>query len=320
MKEMKKMNSKNNQEQVHDLALDIGCSGVKAVWEEVEMKEREDKKNGEKKSEDKESGEKNYQFLSVAYENDDSFDLFCMALPPAERCYLVGFGNYELLKEKFSGTEISKITAHQIFSQGTSLQERLDAEIEMQAAGAKKLLQIAGHPCNDFLLVSLGTGISYASVTPEKNIHLGGSPLGGKHLSVLSELLGIKNFPTSMGDDLDLRMKDQLPETAGTFLGELVIGHFAKFSGKASPEQIYRSLVNEVAVGVYKEISRFPEQEKVVYVGATHLHHPLLSDLLGRYTQALGKTPLFVADGEYALALGIYESREREGWKELKLP
>ena len=102
MKEMKKMNSKNNQEQVHDLALDIGCSGVKAVWEEVEMKEREDKKNGEKKSEDKESGEKNYQFLSVAYENDDSFDLFCMALPPAERCYLVGFGNYELLKEKFS--------------------------------------------------------------------------------------------------------------------------------------------------------------------------------------------------------------------------
>lgn len=205
------------------------------------------------------------------------------------------------------------------FELKTNQGESIDNEIALQAEGARRLLGNEGLQVKAFLLVSVGTGTSYASVTEAGVVRFPiGNSLGGGFISGLGKVLGVRDYETmainaSLGTPLDLLVKDVLPEKAGSFEGELVIANFGKAASGGLSLNAYASIVSTVAVAIARDvvvlgmIPNFQVPSDVVFVGSTVSRTPALRDMLARYTQLIiGKKPQFPKDGEFALAIGAY--------------
>lgn len=200
-------------------------------------------------------------------------------------------------------------------------------EIALQAAGTKRLLAgLPGVPAGDFLLVSIGTGTSYALVPEEgdaRRFPLGNS-IGGGFIEGLGLLQGLDVEEigplAERGAPLDILVKHLVPSKAGSFEGELVVSNFG---GIANPdriayahaaeggriEDVCATIVHCAAVAVIRDVviaSLIPgfAAEDVVFIGTPVARMAALSGHLARYAAALGKRAHFPENGEYAAALG----------------
>src|SRR3989344_1390796 len=192
-------------------------------------------------------------------------------------------------------------------------------EIDLQAKGTRQLLE---QKINNFLLVSIGTGTSYTLVQGENSTKFPfGNSLGGGFINGLGKVLGAANYKelatrSLEGVSLDLHIKDMIPEKAGTFEGELAVANFGKGNTDSEKAGAYKSIVNTVAVATIKDIlvmgmiPQFQVPSDIIYIGSTVSHTPLLLNILQAYSFAVGKTPHFPKQGEFALALGAMISED----------
>jgi len=164
------------------------------------------------------------------------------------------------------------------------------------------------------LVAAIGTGVSYTKVSgrsakrsPLGSCHGGGTILG------LGRLVGAKTFEAleagaAQAEPGDLLVKDKLPETAGTPLGELVIAHFWKES--ASFGERCASVFNFAACSIVKDLAvltSIPFSPKDVAVVGTVSASRTFREYLGRWAPLLKDCRLhFPAQGGFAAAVGAY--------------
>jgi len=208
------------------------------------------------------------------------------------------------------------------FEVRTAEGDPIENEVRLQAEGTRRLLEDSGHREDSFLVVSIGTGISYTLVTEEGATKFPiGNSLGGGFIYGLGQVLGAKDYNelatrSTEGTPLDLCIKDLLPNKAGTFEGELVVANFGKGTSASERSSAYTSAISTVAVAIIRDIMllgmipNFQPPNDVVYVGSTVARTPVLKNLLQVYSAAIGKNPHFPEHGEFALAVGAYHMQE----------
>lgn len=198
--------------------------------------------------------------------------------------------------------------------------DAIERELEVQARGVRALLAEAGRELERFLVVSLGTGISYAFVDGDavRRFPLG-SAVGGGFLSGLSRLLGAASWAdfaavAAAGQPVDLRVEDQLPSTRGTPTGQLVLAHFGTARAETPPADAYASLLSTVATGVARDLALmlhmpdFVPPQQVVLVGSLTLLEPLVARLQAFVAGWLQREAVVLADAPYALAVGAQQA------------
>lgn len=185
-------------------------------------------------------------------------------------------------------------------------------EIALQADGARRLLGTAAP--EEFLLVSVGTGVSYTFVTAGGNErHPLGNAIGGGFIAGVSRLLGV--IPREVGSlaeaspSLDILVRDVVPATAGSPHGEFVVSHFGKTAeGDDVLPRACASLLSTVAVSVVRDVMLFGMQrtlpKDVVLIGTPVTQFSPLRDQLRAYLPFAGVMPHFPEKGEYAAAVG----------------
>ena len=201
----------------------------------------------------------------------------------------------------------------------TLTENPIDKEIILQANGALEIMAMDMRRLGlldvpeEFLLVSIGTGISYTFVTKNSTEHFPiGSALGGGFIHGMKNILGLtwKELATCQNKTLDLLIKDKILSLANTPLGERPIAHFGKATEYSSKEELSASLLSMVATVLAKDIllqgmiRAVPDH--IVYIGTPISRLPSLQVIVSNWTQTLGKTPYFPKHGEYALAMGAY--------------
>ncbi len=204
------------------------------------------------------------------------------------------------------------------FPQGDAIQ----AEIKLQADGVKRLLGSEVFNGKSFLLVSIGTGTSYTKVSGSEAVKFPlGSSLGGGFINGLAKVFGCQNYgefalKSASGTPLDLLVKDALPQTAGSFQGELVIASFGKAGDNSNDSNTCASAVSTVAVSTIRDVMildmvpSFQGLDDVVFIGSTVSNTPLLKGMLEVFSNAIGKQPHFPENGEFSLAIGALHMQE----------
>jgi pantothenate kinase len=175
-------------------------------------------------------------------------------------------------------------------------------------------MERAGRPPRKMIIVSVGTGVSYTKVRGRKAKR---SPLGSAHgggtILGLGKIIGAKSFKeleeaAFRGVPADLLVKDRLPETAGTMLGQLVIAHFCKDG--ASFEDRCASVFSFAAGSIAKDLAvltSIPFSPKDIAVIGTVAASPVFRRVLEGWAPFLKDCRLhFPENGEYAAALGAW--------------
>ena len=197
-------------------------------------------------------------------------------------------------------------------------------EIELQAEGSQKLLELGETPLEKYLLVSLGTGTSYTSINKNyvKKFPIGNS-IGGGFIQGLSKLIGKEDFTNiskkaETGKSLDLLIQDNIPEKKGSFEGGLIISNFGKANQDSKLEDVYLGLINCVAITTIKDIylmNMIPDYQipkDIIFIGSTIANNPVMQNLFEHYSKLfLNKKAHFLENGEYSLALGAYHTTEK---------
>lgn len=200
--------------------------------------------------------------------------------------------------------------------------DAVNAEIRLQAAGARELLIRSGAPLkwfDRFLLVSVGTGTSFTRVDYPIEVSRFpiGSALGGGFITNLGRVLGVSGAAqieesASRGEVLDLLVKDIASESA---FGNLPVAHFGKAKRPTrTPHARWKSdltatmlhMVGCIVAGDAVKYAMAMGVDQVVFIGTTVARSPTLRKHLDRYVRFGGKTPTFLDQGEYAGALGAY--------------
>ncbi|MEY4744933.1 MAG: hypothetical protein RL272_878 [Candidatus Parcubacteria bacterium] len=190
-------------------------------------------------------------------------------------------------------------------------------EIALQAGGVRWLLERGGRPSGEFLLVSIGTGTSYAFVTRDgvERFPLGNA-IGGGFIAGLARLLGVGDIRdvgalAMDSEPFDILVKDAMPSAAGTPQGEFVVAHFAKARDADDGTALCRacaSLLQTVAVTVVRDLMLFGMQRKMpkdaVIIGTTVAAFAPLRRMLESYVPLTGMDPHFPKLGEFAAAIG----------------
>lgn len=229
---------------------------------------------------------------------------------------------FELLRKdditKIYATGIGKHEVTKDFKLFTFGGDQIETEVELQAEGTKKLLKLQNTNIEDFLLVSIGTGISYTYVNKDKIERFPiGNSIGGGFFYGLGKFFGAKNFKEMIdlaekGTSLDLLVKDKLPEKEGTFQGELVIANFGKAESNSKKEDIYSTLLSTIAITITRDVliremtDKFQKTPNVVYIGSIVSSSLKLREHLEKYSGLIGKKAYFPEKGEFALALGAH--------------
>ena len=225
------------------------------------------------------------------------------------RVYVAGVGYNNSYSEVLEGLEVKSKEGDPIMN-----------EKILQAEGTKSLLRDQGYDPNNCLIVSIGTGTSYTIVRNGEVIPFPiGSSLGGGYIEGLSGFLGVREHErlaelAGKGTPLDMHIKDRIPKTEGTDLGEFVLSNFGKGSDSPRIEDAFASIVSSVAVPTVQNlilidmIPDFKVPHNVVYIGSPIKHIPKLRELLEKYTGLIGRKAHFPDKGEFALALGAYHS------------
>jgi pantothenate kinase len=202
----------------------------------------------------------------------------------------------------------------------------IENEIRVQADGARKLLEMMGksEEVKEFLLVSVGTGISYTTVYRNSIRRFPyGNGIGGGFVGGILAIAGIPtrniNDPGATGGarSLDLKVKDIITDTEGTFTGELIVSHFGSAVGLGFPENIIQSALNCVATNIVRDIlkqdmmEKFKPPKHVVFIGSTIARCVVLENMLEKYFANLSKNmpnwnheAIFPPHADFAGALG----------------
>ena len=194
--------------------------------------------------------------------------------------------------------------------------EDIEREVEVQARGLRSLLAASGEEPDELLIVSVGTGVSYAlseAQTPARRFPLG-SALGGGFLAGLGAALGLADVQelaaeAGRGEVVDLCVADLLPGQAGSPLGRMVVAHFGRAQAGTPRPDLCATLFSTVTTGIARDLLlirgsagwRLPAD--VAFVGSTLDLAPLREGLLG-WAEALGLRALTPPLGAYALAWG----------------
>jgi hypothetical protein len=192
-------------------------------------------------------------------------------------------------------------------------------EKRLQADGTKRILEDAQYNLDDgFLLVSIGTGVSYTQVLGDYAIRPLpiGNTKGGAFIRCIGNLMGERDlnrmdgtaFP---GKAQDLLVKDVWPN-ANKSLHDFVVADFGKFN--EYPEtwnkaDFYRTLYKSVATGIISDILRMGDVKTVVFIGTTIARSSTLHEILMKMTCKVGLNRHFPKNGEYALARGAFHAK-----------
>jgi type II pantothenate kinase len=193
----------------------------------------------------------------------------------------------------------------------------LVGEFEAWAEGARQLLD--GAAPERFLVVSVGTGTSALLVEPQRVIRVGGTALGGGAiLGLAAALFGERDFDAiaalaQRGDRrrVDLLVRDIYPGGDFTLPGDINAASFAKLarpgSGHTDPADLAHGIMGVVGENIALICAGLAARADVALIafgGSTLRSNPALTAILGGACAALGRTPHFLADGQYAGAVG----------------
>ena len=198
-------------------------------------------------------------------------------------------------------------------------------EFEAWAAGARVLLGRSA-PAR-FLVVSVGTGTSAMLVEGDRVARVGGTALGGGTiLGLAAALCGERDFDAiaslaQRGDRrrVDLLISDIYP--AGDFVlpGDINAASFAKLaSARSAPDRAdlahaIMGLVGENIALICTGLAARTEVELIAFGGSTLRDNPALTAILDAICKFSGRSPVFLADGQYAGALGALALAESAG-------
>lgn len=192
-------------------------------------------------------------------------------------------------------------------------------EFAAWGAGAKALTERAGARHADrYLLVSLGTGTSVMLADGMAVQRVGGTALGGGTIVGLGALLlGTTRFAelTELAEQGDRRRVDLLVSDiyrAGeiALAGDLTAANFGKLAGggatpaRADLAHALMGLVGENVALICAGLGAALQVRTVVFGGSTLRGNDPLSRILTQITGFTGTQATFLADGEFAGALG----------------
>jgi type II pantothenate kinase len=195
------------------------------------------------------------------------------------------------------------------------------SEFAAWGAGARELLGRAGIAAEDrFLLVSLGTGTSASLVDGDSVVRLGGTAIGGGTVVGLgAALLGTPRFDelcelSRRGDRrrVDLIVSDIYGDGEPPLPGDLTASSFAKLAGPAADEppsgpdlaHAIMGLVGENVGLICFGLAAAARVKQVVFGGTTLRGNPALVEILREASGAMGRSAVFLAQGEFTGALG----------------
>ncbi len=200
--------------------------------------------------------------------------------------------------------------------------DRIDVELKLQAAGVRALLKATAVDITRFLLVSVGTGVSYSRIAPNvcdrQSI---GSAIGGgfiKGIAALCDvaLADVANVVPSCDSAADILIKDIDITKREQLEGEIVLAHFGNVTRHTPKTHVLASAINTVAACTVKDVmnilgNNFLGEERVVYIGTPIAKIPALRDRLQKYHAFLPVPPLMLPRGEFAGALGALMNLNR---------
>jgi len=243
-----------------------------------------------------------------------------MTVTAADQCVLA----YEMARDgvrrvRMTGIGLADDAIIKRFDIVAAPEGAVDDEIALQARGARGLLysELATREVSEkkLIVAAIGTGASYTKVKGKKAKRY---PLGSAHAGLtvlgLGRWLGAAGFKeledaAAKGVPADLLVKDQLPATDGTPIGELAIGHFSKHD--LSFEDRCASIFSFSACSIAKDLAiltALPLSPKHIAVVGTLGASPVFRKHLERWTKLLlkGRRLHFPPDAGYAAALGAW--------------
>lgn len=212
---------------------------------------------------------------------------------------------------RVTGIGTEPVAGSIIATRGTG--DPIGDEVERQAEGARLLLKESDGP-DSFLLVSVGTGTSYASVRPDLVARYPiGNAIGGGFVWGLAQAaatvpdFGLFESLAAVGQPPDIRVEDLLPATKGTLQGAFIVSNFGNAHTATNKADICAGLLHCLAVQIVRDILLFDpngDMSDIVFVGSTVGRSRTLRKYLRTFLGMLGKTPRFPANAEYAAAIG----------------
>ena len=260
------------------------------------------------------------------------------ALGTGDKCYRIEQRVQELIKDGVKTAIVTGINKEDepalsplVIIRHTG--DPITNELQIQAKGARKLLELEGKSIDDFLLVSIGTGTSYTIVRgDEVGPFPFGNGIGGGFIEGIMQLarapLSVLNDPELLEEGgmfyraiYDKLVKEVMPETAGTFRGELAIAHFGSVpTGMVSNDNVGATVLNCVATTVIRDIIKlgmmpdWKPPKTIVFVGGVTGRFPAMRTMLEKYSKVLTENLpswehqiIFPKNGEFAGALGALE-------------
>lgn len=182
---------------------------------------------------------------------------------------------------------------------GINADKNIVREIKLQVQGVRALAKLP----KKFVLVSIGTGISYTIVNGDyyKKLSLGNS-LGGGFIYGLGLALGFKSYQ----EIIKKAQKGNLKK-ADIYFKDLLVANMAKLNKKTKKKDIAAGLMNVVAVTTMKDLMLYKlNKEKIVFIGSTLKNNFCLQKLLKEYF----KKAIFIKNSEFATALGALLSAD----------
>ena len=209
----------------------------------------------------------------------------------------------------------------------------LTLEIGTQSNGAEHLLRAQGvRFARRHMVVSIGTGASYALRDDDVYVPLLGSAVGAGTVDGLLASAGLPSGPgidEAFGDgafpNFDLMLAEAVPALKGTPYEAFVASHFAKAARNPPADQdecdrrFAASAINPMVVDVARslllhdknpDVGGTPEHPAgytdVVVLGTMPARSRVVRRSLETCLRLIGKNPIFPERGEYALAVGAY--------------
>jgi type II pantothenate kinase len=194
-------------------------------------------------------------------------------------------------------------------------------EFAAWGAGAKALLEgQGGAPADRYLLVSVGTGTSVMLADGMAVQRVGGTALGGGTIVGLGALLlGTRSFAelvalAAKGDRrrVDLLVSDIYRPGEIPLAGDLTAANFGKADRRLGEDAPDRADVAHALMGLVAEnvalicagVGAALQVRTVVFGGSTLRANAPLVEILAQITGFTGTHPTFLAEGEFAGALG----------------
>jgi type II pantothenate kinase len=208
--------------------------------------------------------------------------------------------------------------AQKVFAVTKTEGDELSHEIIPQARGVRHLLKNQGETSDEFLLVSIGSGVSFTRVCGDEiELYEPGLSMGGGFIAAQAALAGVSvtdiDSVSREGKDLDLLMKHIFPKMKWP-KGEYVVASMGRLPDSEFTEaDICYTAMKTVVVQVLGYVSSIRKDEawhlgnRIVFIGTPVDKFTRMHELLRVYSLALGLKGILPEHGQYACALGALE-------------